>query len=170
MAENKPQRPAEDVPYLVPQTWAELMENQRVKHGMRNNEFARFLTVGDKKITSSRYSRWLAGETPSPDLVIHVCVRLGLPATLGLALTGQADLANYIIQVAGRKGPRAAALEPLLAQIEEITEDQPEENVRQAKQNLLEAATDWFVAAEAQASAFRKRGDGDSDTDDRGAS
>lgn len=170
MAEKNPQSAAEDVPYLVPRTWAELMENERVKRGMGNNEFARYLSVGDKTISSSRFAQWLKGEKPQVDLVIHVAVRLGIPGTLALELAGYGDVAEFIAHVAGRTGPRAAALEPLIAQVGEITKGLPEDDQKALRQDMLDKAADWFVAAEVEVSRLRsKKDEGGVTEEDRGA-
>jgi hypothetical protein len=162
MAEKHPQDPAEDVPYLVPQNWAELMENQRVLRSMGSNEFARYLD--HPKITSPRMTRWRSGEdAASPDLAIHVAVKLGIPATLALELAGHHEVAEYIAKVAGRTGPRAAALEPLVAQVKAITSGLPPDRAEALQQDLLDKASDWFVAAEVEASQLRKHDDDGTD-------
>jgi transcriptional regulator with XRE-family HTH domain len=147
--------------------WSKFFSSALQKSGMSAAEFVR--RADHPGITPALVSQWQKAKSGiSAELAIRTARVLGLPATQVLREGGQGDVAAYIDDVAGATGTSAAALEPLIARVRQITSGLTDEQRAALTQELLDQIGNLYLLTEKKADMLRSPGDkGDAD---RGAS
>lgn len=136
--------------------WAAFVRAQLEQRSLTQVEFARLIdrpTNADKTVVN----RWLGEKAlPTAEIAVRVARVLDLPATQVLREAGQADVADYIEDVAGSTGTGATALEPLLAQIRQITDGLTGEQRAVLEKELLDQVGNLYLLAEKKAEMLRE--------------
>lgn len=144
-AQSNPQR----------ERWAAFFSATLQRSGMSAAEFVR--QANHPGITPSLVSQWQGARSGiAAELAFRVARVFDLPATQVLREAGLDVAADYIEDVAGSAGSGAAALEPVIARVRQITDGLTPEQRAALTQEFLDQIGNLFLLTEKKAEILRE--------------
>lgn len=135
--------------------WSKFFSAALQRSGMSAAEFVR--RADHPSITPGLVSQWQNAKSGiAAELAIRTARVFDLPATQVLREASLDGVAAYIEDVAGATGTSAAALEPLIARVRQITDGLNEEQRAALTQELLDQIGNLYLLTEKKAEMLRE--------------